>query len=239
MSVLKGDNYTTIQGWMLTDLCLKGNELLIYAVIYGFSQSEGQVFSGSLRYLAEWTNSTKRGVMNNLKSLVEKGYIGKRDIVVNGVKFCEYYVTKFTGGVKNVQGGVEQSSIGGMEKSSPNNKDIDNKEDIKEINKRANKKALENEFERLWQEYPKKQGKENALKAYIKERSKRDYGSFNEYTVLDGIKRYKRYIEANKIEPQFIKQGSTWFNQHCWEDDYSIANGHDSSYLKAEGDLPF
>ena len=88
--------------------------------------------------------------------------------------------------------------------------------------KKYNKKAIENEFERLWKEYPKKQGKENAFKAYLKERSKRDYGEFNEYTVLDGIKRYKAYIEASKIAPQYIKQGSTWFNQHCWEDDYTI-----------------
>lgn len=104
---------------------------------------------------------------------------------------------------------------------------------------KVNKKELQNEFERIWQEYPKKQGKENALKVYIKERKKRDHESFNEYTVLEGIKRYKKYIEANKIEPQFIKQGSTWFNQHCWEDDYTINNGQESSYLKVEGDLPF
>lgn len=136
MCALKDENYTNIQGWMVSKLGLKGNELIIYAIIYGFSQAEEQVFSGSLRYLAEWTNSTKRGVMNNLKSLVDKGYIGKRDTVINGVKFCEYYVTKFTGVVKNFQGGMEKSSIGGMEKSSPNNKDIDNKEDNKEIRKR-------------------------------------------------------------------------------------------------------
>lgn len=92
-----------------------------------------------------------------------------------------------------------------------------------DINKeKINKKALEDEFERLWKEYPRKQGKETALKAYMKARSKEDYGKLNEFVVLDGIKRYKQYIAANKTDPKYIKQGSTWFNQHCWEDDYSM-----------------
>ena len=119
-------NYIVVQGWMLTALHLKGNELLIYACIYGFSQLEGQTFRGSWQYLADWTNSTKRGVANCLKSLVEKGYLEKVDKVVNGVKFCEYRVTNFTGVVKNVHRGDEQSSLGGSEESSPNNLDIDN-----------------------------------------------------------------------------------------------------------------
>lgn len=119
-------NYIVIQGWMLTALHLKGNELLIYACIYGFSQLEGQTFRGSWQYLADWTNSTKRGVANCLKSLVDKGYLEKVDKVVNGVKFCEYRVTNFTGVVKNVHGGDEKSSPGGDEQSSPNNLDIDN-----------------------------------------------------------------------------------------------------------------
>ena len=122
-------NYIVVQGWMLTALHLKGNELLIYACIYGFSQLEGQTFRGSWQYLADWTNSTKRGVANCLKSLVEKGYLEKVDKVVNGVKFCEYRVTNFTGVVNKVHGGSEKSSPGGDEQSSPNNLDINNLED--------------------------------------------------------------------------------------------------------------
>ena len=128
ISKVNDKNYIVIQGWMLTALHLKGNELLIYACIYGFSQLEGQSFRGSWQYLADWTNSTKRGVANCLKSLVEKGYLEKVDKVVNGVKFCEYRVTNFTGVVKKVHGGSEESSPGGDEHSSPNNLDINNLE---------------------------------------------------------------------------------------------------------------
>ena len=52
-SKVQKDNYIVIQGWMIEDLKLKGNELIIYAIIYGFSQTEGQLFNGSLQYLAD------------------------------------------------------------------------------------------------------------------------------------------------------------------------------------------
>ena len=150
--LIQPESFVTIQGWMVTHLKLKSNELMIYAIIYGFCQIRGQVFSGSVRYLAEWTNSTKRGVYKNLKSLVDKGLIEKIEENINGVKFCKYTIcenrlpsrTGFCSPVMNkVHRGDEQSSPGGDEQSSPNNIDIDNidnnidikKESIKERKK--------------------------------------------------------------------------------------------------------
>lgn len=125
-SKVNRDNYIVVQGWMLTDLKLKGNELIIYACIYGFSQAEGQTFTGSLQYLADWTNSTKQGVLKALKSLVEKQYIAKKENYINGVKFCEYYATKFNRVLNKVEQGMQQSSTDGMQQSLPNKIDLDN-----------------------------------------------------------------------------------------------------------------
>ena len=111
-SKVKDENYINIQGWMVTKLGLKGNELLIYAIIYGFSQTEDQTFNGSLQYLADWTNSTKQGVTKNLKALVEKGYIIKEDKYINNVKFCEYYATKLDTVYNKVAQGMQQSLTG-------------------------------------------------------------------------------------------------------------------------------
>ena len=134
-SKVNKENYVVIQGWMLTDLQLKGNELLVYACIYGFSQHENQVFNGSWQYLADWTNSTKRGISNSLKSLVEKGYVEKADKFINGVKFCEYRAKNFTRAENNFHGGGEKSSSPSDEKSSPNNLDIDNLDNKQEYKK--------------------------------------------------------------------------------------------------------
>lgn len=145
-SKVNNENYILIQGWMVTELKLKGNELLIYAIIYGFSQAENQVFSGSLQYLVDWTNTTKRSVMNCLQSLEKKELIGKNEKFINGVKFCEYYGKKFTGVVKNFHWGGEKSSLGGSEKSSPNNIYLNNLDNnlVDNIVNRASGKEVEN-----------------------------------------------------------------------------------------------
>lgn len=126
MGKVNDENYISIMGWMVNKLHLKGNELLIYAIIYGFSQAEQQTFSGSLQYLADWTNSTRQGVMKNLKSLLDKGLIEKKDININGVKFCEYCTTELQGVYNKVYRGVQQSLTGGVQQSLHNNINIDN-----------------------------------------------------------------------------------------------------------------
>ena len=95
---IKKTNYVVITGDMITDLGLKGNELLIYALIKGFCQDEESQFYGSLAYLMEFTSLSKQGVINTLNSLVEKGLIEKTQSEVNGVKFNSY---RAIGGMSN------------------------------------------------------------------------------------------------------------------------------------------
>lgn len=81
--------------------------------------------------------------------------------------------------------------------------------------------GAESEFEILWNLYPRKEGKQSAFKAYKKARKE----GVSIETIEGGIERYKAHITASKIERRFIKQGSTWFNGRCWEDDYSTSDG--------------
>lgn len=91
---MNSNNHITIQGWMITDLHLKGNDLMVYAIIHQFSQDGETKFTGSLQYLADWCSATKQGIMKNLKNLLDKGLIIKEDTVINGVKFVAYYTTE-------------------------------------------------------------------------------------------------------------------------------------------------
>jgi predicted transcriptional regulator len=74
---------------MITRLKLKGNELLVFALIHGFSQDGESRFKGSLKYLIEWTGLDKTTVIKILKSLVEKQYINKFEYEKNKVRYCE------------------------------------------------------------------------------------------------------------------------------------------------------
>ena len=75
---------------MITKLKLKGNELLVFALIHGFSQDGESRFKGSLRYLIEWTGLDKSTVIKLLKQLVDKQYINKFEYEKNKVRYCEY-----------------------------------------------------------------------------------------------------------------------------------------------------
>lgn len=75
---------------------------------------------------------------------------------------------------------------------------------------------LETEFETLWKEYPRKEGKQKAFTAY--QRARRDGASFEE--VFEGIKRYKEQIRAKGTSPEYIAMCQTWFNQKRWQDEY-------------------
>ena len=109
MSAVKDENFVAIQGWMLNKLNLKGNELIVYAVIYGFSQDDESRFTGSRRYLAEWCGCTLKTVDNALSSLVAKGLIAKHDKTINGVHLCDYSITQVG---KNLQQGTVKITQG-------------------------------------------------------------------------------------------------------------------------------
>lgn len=166
--LVRNDNYYVVQGWMVNELGLKGNDLLIYAIIYGFSQTEEQRFTGSRKYLAEWTGSTKRTVQNSLNSLIDRGLIIKHENMVNGVKFCEYSISQV---VKKVHWGGENFSLGGGEKISPNNIDIDNIDNNIDLSIKKNTKKKES-FDTIISEYTSDDDLQDALSGFVEMRQK-------------------------------------------------------------------
>lgn len=88
----KNEEYIVIHGWMINELNLKGNDLLVYALIYRYSQDGVHRFYGSLQYLADWTNSTITGIQNNLKNLLENNLISKNKLGDSNNSKCEYWV---------------------------------------------------------------------------------------------------------------------------------------------------
>jgi predicted transcriptional regulator len=134
--------YIVIQDWMISDLQLRGNELLTYALIYGFSQDGESEFKGSLKYISKFLGVSKSTAQRNLENLVNRGVIEKRVEEISGVKFNRYIahekaeppiVKTSTGCSQNGYGGVvktstgcSQNGYGGVVKTSTNNTNIYN-----------------------------------------------------------------------------------------------------------------
>lgn len=145
--MVNNNNYINIQGFMVKDLGLKGNELLAYALIYGFSQDGETWFTGSSKYIAEWLNIDRRNVLAVLQKLVNKGLLIKNEKIINGVKLCNYKAVigsdETSQGMMNHHRGYDETSQGGSDETSHHNTSIDNIEDNIYIRKQFKKPSLE------------------------------------------------------------------------------------------------
>ena len=217
MAKVRDENYITIQGWMVTQLGLKGNELLLYALIYGFSQGEG-CYTGGLQYVLDWLNCSKPTAIAALKALTDKGLIEREEMEVNNVKVVNYRCADLTGGKKTLLGVVKEFNQGGKE-ILPNNKYINkyiNKTPISPTGGEYVKDDLDTQrFESFWSMYPKKIAKANARKAWLK--LKVDGPLYTE--IMKGLALHKKSRDWIKDEGQFIPHPATWLNGRRWEDE--------------------
>lgn len=85
-------NYITITDFMVSDLKLKGNELIIFALIYGFSQDGTSDFHGSLSYIQKRTGLSRPTVVDILSKLTEKGLVEKQ----KKNSYCIYFTSQET-----------------------------------------------------------------------------------------------------------------------------------------------
>lgn len=119
--------YIVIQDWMITNLQLKGNELLTYALIYGFSQDGESEFKGSLKYISEFLGVSKRTAQRSIENLVDRGIVEKRVEEISGVKFNRYMAhEKADTPIDKMTTGYSQNDHGGIVKMTTNNTNIYN-----------------------------------------------------------------------------------------------------------------
>ena len=88
---MNNNNHITICGWMINELNLSGNELLCYALIYGFSQDGESFFNGSRRYISELIGAKSLNTVDkHLQTLIEKNLILKDTENRNGIIMNRY-----------------------------------------------------------------------------------------------------------------------------------------------------
>ena len=102
---MKSDNYVVIQGWMCNELNLKGNELLVFALIYGFCQDGTTHFTGSRSYIADTFNITLPTVDKALDSLKDKLLI---EVYKGKDNHCTYKVS-LQGDIKKLYKGCKET----------------------------------------------------------------------------------------------------------------------------------
>lgn len=230
---MRRENYITIQGWMVKELGLSGNELLCYALIYGFSQNEDSVFSGSCKYISEWLNVSRQTTVAVLKKLCEKGLICKVEKTINNIIFYDYKVCKDSlQGVKNFDRGC-QNSLQGCQKTLHHiyiNNNKDNNTPLLYSPPRVEKKPDEKDkyrdvFEEFWKVYPKQRAgnKDKALTTYIRVLKE---GRASVEKLLSSV---KAYANSEEVKNGYAKGCQAWLNDDRFNVNYSAEQ---QSYLE-------
>ena len=243
--------YAIIPADVRYDKELTPNAKLLYGEITALCGKDGRCWAEN-RYFADLYGVSKTSISKWIKALSDKGYIscelvykkGTKEIERRYIRIVSYpieeklstpieeklkenntrennikriYISEFSELPQEKQSvekqGIENQCVEILSVENPTQLNT-NKSNTKELNK----ENYISEFLELWTLYPNKKGKEKALSAYIKAR---ESGTEKE-TVEKGIKDYAKECELKGREKDYIKYGSTWFNQHGWEDEYDL-----------------
>ena len=113
---MKDSDYMIILAPMKSKLKLKGNALMLFALIHGYSKEGKNTCRVSLAYLAEWLDTDKAAISKIINKLAKAGYINKLEYYSGGVKCFEYTANYEAMLVKAIQGepmGLEGPSVKG------------------------------------------------------------------------------------------------------------------------------
>ncbi|MBF0758202.1 helix-turn-helix domain-containing protein [Ligilactobacillus murinus] len=208
--------YSILTADVRYDKRLKPNEKLLFSEITALSNKRGYC-NASNNYFAQLYDVTTVTASNWVNHLKDRGYIdvemiydGKqikeRRIFVNSNPIKENFNTP----KEKVEDPIKNNFKGGIKEKF--------KENITSSNNTSKNKQLEEDFNKLWKLYPRKEGKKKAFEAY--KRAIKN-GTTNK-EIQTGIVNYLAQIRVQRTSKQYIKQGSTWFNGECWNDEYNV-----------------
>ena len=217
--VNRSKDYTVMSNYHFKDkrLSLKAKGLLSQML------SLPDEWDYSMNGLASINKENVSAIKTALKELKECGYliITKKMSKETVSGRIEYIYDIFEQPRVKQEGKKQEVEILPLENLPLEFQPLENHRQLNTNNKKLKDKLNNNlsiynsEFAKIWEKYPKKQGKEKALEAYI---IARENGV--EYdTILNGVERYSEYCKT--IDNKYIKLGSNWFSGSCWKDDYA------------------
>lgn len=187
--MITSENYITIPGFARVELGLKGSELMIYSIIYGFAQNDNNDYTGSLQYICDWTGLAKKNVIANISSLIEKGLVIKKEIFINNVKFVSYKTVR----VVDVE----------FESNSEQEKEVEVKSESVPVKKSSGYTV---DFDSAWEAYNRKGNKKEAFKRWQaltnedKEKAKIHIPFYVESNERQFTKDFERYLKDHVFE---------------------------------------
>ena len=238
--VEKNRNYTTIHNEFLKrkDLSWKAKGIMTYLLslpddwVVNLDEIKRNATDGESSFRSGW------------KELVSAGYVSRQPVRDEKTKKIDYWETVIKESIsKDKSHNVENHNVGIHQVG---NHKVDNRELLSTKELSTNKpitniqkehqpsddgQSTSERFEVLWKEYPKKQGKKKAL-TYYKRAIK---NGVTDEVIMQGIEDYKKYLDSEKnkgwLNPM---DGSRWFNEERWNDEYDDIEANQSSWAGSD-----
>lgn len=200
--------YAIIPAGVRYDKQLPQGAKILYGEITALSNKNGYCWASN-DYFAKLYSVSIGTIKSWLKCLEDNSYIRRVIKYKSGSKEVEQRFISLAPRSENLPPSVRKLTHPRSENCPENNTSINK-------NIRASS-TLESDFEKLWKLYPKKVGKKPALAAYKRAMTRKKNPTTNK-AIQTGIVAYRKWLAEKGTEKQFIKDGSTFFNQESWND---------------------
>lgn len=240
---MKSSNYVVIQGWMCNELELSGNDLLVFALIYGFSQDGESEFEGSRSYIAETFNISKPTVDKALNNLLSKNLIEKR-IYSDSIHANKYRVNDEV--VKKLYWPSKETLLGGSKETLLNNNSIKKDKENNIINnteflgkiKSNKKKSLYDKCYDLIVDFTNNVGLIDALTEYLKIRLQMKDKPLYEGTWKGMLKKLSEMDNQIEVVNTSIERGwASFFEKKSYNKKGKEVFGEDEYIKSVKGEF--
>lgn len=204
--------YAIIPANIRYDKDLMPNAKLLYSEITSLCNKEGLCWARN-EYFANLYNVSKETISRWISQLNKKKYINVKMFYKNGTKEVDKrIITIYQPPIDEIINTYCQKNQEGIdEKLKENNTSINNNICS----------SLADDFNKLWKIYPRKDGKNQAFNHYKTWINGKSYAGKTEKLTNSemwyAIRIYQCNIKLNKIDKQYIKMGSTFFNEAIYE----------------------
>lgn len=230
----KPNYYSVIPSEVRYDKELTPNAKLLYGEITALCNEKGICWASN-QYFADLYSTTKETVSRWISQLAKKKYIvikmfykeNSKEIdkrIISISKFLQSEIPideNVNTSYQKEQGNdvLTKTSIPYLQKcQTPLDENVkENITSINNINIYTAKNILQDNFEKIWKEYPHKKGKAKAFEFYKQWiKGRKIAGITKKLTneqIENAVKKYKAECKKNRTEEQYIKHGDTFFNK--------------------------
>ena len=220
------EGYGIIPKKVMKDKDLTIDAKAIYAFISSYAGAGSTSFP-SVNLITDMLGISRQRFNKHRKLLEDKGYITiKKNRTPEGSWGNNVYTLETLPGLQNLTSGNLTSgnpTSGNLTTNNNtfNNNTINNNNDNIDRQSSIDDLSISQRFEKIWKDCPNKQGKKPAFSSY---KTALKNGTTDK-DIIEGLERYKKHLEQNPWKN--VAQGSTWFKQNRWEDEFEETKSND------------